>query len=202
MSIFTKLIGLMALLNLTGCAFSNIFKYDASNDQFAHQSNLQTFRIEGTLIHYRDLSDPCDNTSVAWDKSTDVDPIKNVSLESNNIECSNANAVQQVATNEFEVQKQFNIPFASRQAKFSGNASDNKFEAITEFVSANTRFHVYGAAGTVGPKSEKLGLARASTVRDHLVSMGVQQERITIMPYDPQIPGLQAVIKVLGPAML
>ena len=54
----------------------------------------------------------------------------------------------------------------------------------------------------MGKRSEALGLERASNVRDQLINMGIQHERITIMPYDPQIPGLQALVKVLRPVVL
>lgn len=112
--------------------------------------------------------------------------------------CDDARAIQSITVSELKVQNQISIPFALKQVELSDDASIESFSTVNDFVSTNTVFHIYGAAGTVGKRSEELGLARASYVRDHLVGMGVEHERITIMPYDPKIPGLQALVKVLG----
>jgi len=194
---------IFALMNVSGCAFLKAFKQSGYNDAGFAYPSLQTFEFEGTFIHYRDLSDPCDNTTVAWNDLRQSLLIHQVMHEIESPNCEEtANALHRVAANQFEVEHEVSIPFESRKTELLESGNAKSFASINDFVTANTQFQIYGAAGTVGRRSEALGMERASVVRDHLINMGIQHERITIMRYDPQIPGLQALVKVLKPVIL
>lgn len=203
MKVLTNTLLLAALMNSSGCAFLNVLKQGGSIDAYSLYPTLQTFEFEGALIYYKDLSNPCDDTTVAWNDLNEASPIQQVSLDASLVDCDeSARAIQSVAATQFEVEDQISIAFESRKAELSDSSNAKSLASINDFVTANTQFHIYGAAGTAGKRSETLGLERASTVRDQLISMGIQHERITIMPYDPQIPGLQALVKVLRPVIL
>ena len=194
---------LLVLVNLSGCAFLVPFLQHPSSNERSIYPSLKTFEIEDAVIYYRDLSDPCDDRTVAWNDLNEVKQIRKASLNLSQIACDKAaKTTQVVTTTQFEVQQQISIPFESRQAELSDSTKTKSFEPVNGLVSQNTQFHIYGAAGRVGVRSEKLGLARASYVRDRLISMGVQHERIRVMPYDPKIPGLQALVEVLRPVTL
>lgn len=198
-----KLLLLFALVSLSGCAFLNALKHDSSNDNYSNYPSLQTFNFEGAVIYYRDLSDPCDDTTVAWNDLNEVSQIQQASIDMAELDCSEVNnAFQSVAEIRFEVRRQISIEFESKKSEISNSHNAESISALNEFVSANSQFHIYGAAGSTGKRSEALGLARATIVKDHLISLGVHYERIAIMPYDPDIPGLQALIKVLEPVTL
>lgn len=200
---FINLLLLLVLASLSGCAFLNALKQDSPTDKFANYPSLQTFNFEGAVIYYKDLSDPCDDTTVAWNDLNEVSLIQQASLDVPEGDCSNVNKVSQsVAEIQFEVRRQISIEFESSKSNISDNQNAKSFSALNELASANSQFHIYGAAGATGKRSEALGLARATIVKDHLISLGVHYERIAIMPYDPTIPGLQALIKVLEPVIL
>lgn len=203
MKLLTKTLLLAALMNLSGCAFLNALKQGGSNDAYSLNPAILTFEFEGALIYYKDLSNPCDDTTVAWNDLSEAHPIKQVSLDAALVDCDESSrAIQSVAAAQFEVEDQISIAFESRKTELSHSDNAKGLASINDFVTANTQFYIYGAAGTVGKRSEALGLERASNVRDQLINMGIQHERITIMPYDPQIPGLQALVKVLRPVVL
>lgn len=203
MKSLTKLVLFLALINLSGCAFLNSLRQGGSNDTGSGYPSLQTFQFEGALIHYKDLSNPCDATTVAWNDLREVVRIQQVPLDVVTVDCfEDSKSIQSVAVTRFEVEHQFSVPFETRKTELSDDNNAKSLEGLGDFVTSNTQFQIYGAAGTVGKRSEKLGIERASTVRDHLISLGVQHERITIMPYDAQIPGLQALVKVLRPVIL
>jgi len=140
---------------------------------------------------------------VAWNDLNNTFLMQQASHNAAVIDCEEApKSALRVTTAQYEVERQVSIPFESRKTELQESGNIKRFSGINEFVTENTQFQIYGAAGTSGKRSEALGLERASTVRDHMLSMGIQHERITIMPYDPQIPGLQALVKVLRPVIL
>ncbi len=193
----------LSLSSLSGCAFLNALKQGGSINSQSVYPTLQTFEFEGALIHYKDLSDPCDDSTVAWNDLGETLPIQQVSLNVPLVDCEKSlKAIQSVAATQFDVEDQISIVFESRKTELPERGNAKSFASISEFAITNTQFHIYGAAGTVGKRSEALGLERASVVRDQLISMGIQYERITIMPYDPLIPGLQALVKVVKPVIL
>lgn len=203
MRVLTNSLLLAVLMSLSGCAFLNALKQGGSNDAYSLNPILQTFEFEGALIYYKDLSNPCDDTTVAWNDLSEASPIQQVSLDASLVDCDESSkAIQSVAATQFEVEDQISIAFESRKAELSDSGNAKSLASIKNFIIANTQFYIYGAAGTVGKRSEALGLERATTVRNQLISMGIEHERITIMPYDPQIPGLQALVKVLRPVVL
>lgn len=203
MKIFINALLMIFIMNLSGCAFLNALKQSGSNDTHSVYPTLQTFQFEGALIHYKDLSDPCDDTTVAWNDLSETLPIQQVSLDVSLVDCEKrSKAIHNVAVTQFEVEEQISIVFESRKADLPERENAKSLVSISEFATTNTQFHIYGAAGTVGKRSEALGLERASVVREQLISMGIQYERITIMPYDPLIPGLQALVKVVKPVIL
>ena len=194
---------IFVLFNVSGCAFLKAFKQSRYDDANSEHPWLQTFKFEGTLIHYRDLSDPCDDTTVAWNDSSQTLPIQKVSHKVGSLNCEEKpNDTRRVTATQFEVEHELSISFESSKTELLESNNAKSIAGINDLVAANSQFHIYGAAGTVGKRSEALGLERASVVRDYLVDMGIRHERITIMPYDPQIPGLQAVVRVLKPVML
>ena len=203
MKILTSLLLAISLISLSGCAFLNALNQDRSSNPGSVYPTLQTFQFEGALIHYKDLSDPCDDTTVAWNDLSEIQPIQQVSLKAPLVDCEkNLKVIQSVAVTQFDVEDQISIVFESRKTELPDRGNVKSLASISEFATTNTRFHIYGAAGTVGKRSEALGLERAATVRGQLISMGIQHERITIMPYDPLIPGLQALVKVVKPEIL
>lgn len=203
MKVLTSTLLIFVLVNLSGCAFLNAFKQYRSSDVNSIYPTLQTFEFEGTLIHYKDLSHPCDESTVAWNDVGKGPPIQPVSFEARNVDCGEySEATQSVASTQFEVERKISIAFESRKTELQDSGNTKSLASINDLATVNARFQIYGAAGTVGKRSEALGLERASTVRDHLIGLGIQHERITIMPYDPEIPGLQAVVEVLRLAIL
>jgi len=203
MKILTSLLLVISFMSLSGCVFLNALNQDRSSDRGSVYPTLQTFQFEGALIYYKDLSDPCDVTTVAWNDLGETLPIQQVSLKAPLVDCeSSSKAIQAVAVTQFDIEDQISIAFESRKAELPDHGNAKSLASINEFASTNTQFHIYGAAGTIGKRSEALGLERATTVRDQLISMGIQHERITIMPYDPLIPGLQALVKVVKPVIL
>lgn len=202
MALLTKSILVLGLFSLSGCAFLKDLTRGSSSDRISYAS-LQTFEFQGTLIYYKDLSNPCDDETVVWNDLKEFAPIKEASLTATKMDCDvNEKANQRVAANRFEVQGQFSIPFETRKTELIEIGNAKLLDSVNDLATANTLFQIYGAAGTVGKRSEALGLERASVVKDRLMSMGVQSEQITIMPYDPTIPGLQALVKILSPVIL
>ena len=203
MKLLTSAVLIVVLMNLSGCALLNVLKQGASNEARSPYPNLQSFKFEGALIYYKDLSSPCDESTVSWNDLNSTFPIQQASHNAAAIDCEEASKpTLRITAAKYEVEHQVSIPFESRKTELQENGNIKSFSGINEFVTENTQFQIYGAAGTIGKRSEALGLERASIVRDHMLSMGIQHERITIMPYDPQIPGLQAVVKVLRPVIL
>jgi len=203
MKLLTNSVLIVIVLNLSGCAFLNTFKQSGKKEVRSPYPSLQSFKFEGALIYYKDLSTPCDKSTVAWNDLNNTLPIQPVSLNSESIDCEETpKSALRVTAAQYEIEHQVSIPFESRKTELQENGKIKHFAGIKEFVTKNTQFQIYGAAGTIGKRSEELGLERASTVRDYLLAMGIQNESITIMPYDPQIPGLQAVVKVLRPVIL
>ena len=189
---------LSSLLN--GCAMFEPIKGKPGNRAMKSYPGLNTFEYEGAVIYYRDLSDPCDERTVAWHGLSDVDRVMPVTFDAQETDCDRRKgAINAVASTPVE---QISIPFASRKTDLENSASGKALKQIESLVGKNNEYQIYGAAGTAGARSEALGLARASAVRDHLVSLGISLDRISIMPYDPDIPGLQAVVKVFEPAVL
>jgi len=202
MKLFNSAVLIVVLINLSGCALLNAFK-QGNNEVRSTYPSLQSFKFEGALIYYKDLSSPCDESTVVWNDLNNTFLMQQASHNAAAIDCEEApKSALRVTTAQYEVERQVSIPFESRKTELQESGNIKRFSGINEFVTENTQFQIYGAAGTSGKRSEALGLERASTVRDHMLSMGIQHERITIMPYDPQIPGLQALVKVLRPVIL
>lgn len=202
MKLLANVILILCLTSLSGCVFFKNLTQGSSTSHTGYQS-LQTFELEGALIYYKDLSDPCDDATVAWNDLKEVTPIKKASLTAVQIDCDDfVKDDQHVAVKQFEIQQQFSIPFEIRKTELLENGNAKLLNSMNGLATENTLFQIHGAAGTIGKRSEALGLERASAVRDHLMKLGVRAERITIMPYDPKIPGLQALVKVLAPVIL
>lgn len=203
MTLLIKVLLLLSVMNLSGCAFLNVLKQNSPNNEHSTYPSLKTFEFEGAVIHYKDLSDPCDQNTVAWNDLNEVALVQSVSLEVTQVDCNeSASIIQSVTATQFEVQHKIKISFASKQTQRSDADDNESFADINNLVLSTTQFQIYGAAGTVGKRSEALGLARAIYVRDQLISMGIQHERISIMPYDSTLPGLQAVVEILEPVVL
>lgn len=202
MKLLANLILILPLMSLSGCAvLKNLTQKTASNH--VSYPSLQTFELEGAVIYYKDLSSPCDESTVAWNDLNKASPIHQASLKVVQIDCDEIAEVQQrYAVERFEVQKQLSVPFETSKSELIENGNAKQLDNITELATTNTKFQIHGAAGTVGTRSEALGLDRALAVKDHLMKLGVKSERIEIMPYDPSIPGLQALVKVLAPVIL
>lgn len=202
MRLFTKFTSLLVLISLSGCTLLENLRQGSPIDRVSYPS-LQTFEFEGALIYYKDLSNPCDDATVVWNDLQEVTPLKKVLLAAIPIDCDEvAKEKQSLASARFEVQEEISISFETRKTELLDSSNAKRLDSMSDLATANTLFQIYGAAGTVGKRSEALGLERASAVKTRLMSMGVQSERITIMPYDAKIPGLQALIKVLAPVVL
>ena len=125
MKILTSLLLVISFMSLSGCVFLNALNQDRSSDRGSVYPTLQTFQFEGALIYYKDLSDPCDVTTVAWNDLGETLPIQQVSLKAPLVDCeSSSKAIQAVAVTQFDIEDQISIAFESRKAELPdhGNA--------------------------------------------------------------------------------
>ena len=200
MNTLTKLVVIASILWLTGCA--STFPWLGGGTSSKVGQRFETFDYAGTSVYYRDLSSPCDMTSVAWaDQESRTTKSKN---DEQSIDCSVANIEKpkQVENQQWLVEKELSISFAMREKALVAESDQARLSELQSYRVGTTKFQIYGAAGFEGSRAEQLGLARAEYVKGQLLAMGVEDERIAIMPYDASIPGLQAVVKVLGAVVL
>ena len=200
MNTLTKLVVIASILWLTGCA--STFPWLGGGTPAKVGQRFEIFDYVGTSVYYRDLSSPCDMTSVAWaDQESRTTTSKN---DRQSIDCSVANneKPKQVENQQWLVEKELSISFAMREKALVAESDQARLSELQSYRVGTTKFQIYGAAGFEGPRAEQLGLARAEYVKGQLLAMGVEDERIAIMPYDASIPGLQAVVKVLGAVIL
>lgn len=200
MNTLTKLVVIASILWLTGCA--STFPWLGGGTPAKVGQRFEIFDYVGTSVYYRDLSSPCDRTSVAWaEQESRTTTSKN---DRQIIDCSVANIEKpkQVENEQWLVEKELSISFAIREKALAAETTEANLSELQSYRTGTTKFQIYGAAGFEGPRAEQLGLARAKYVKGQLLAMGVEDERIAIMPYDASIPGLQAVVKVLGAVVL
>jgi len=166
----------------------------ANHSDMPRYPTLDIIEVEGQVIYYRDLSDPCDPDSTAWDnlrktKATNRKPI----------DCSNPVVQLPESMQWLEMPKrEYVLHFAMRNKVLSGADNARLVGELADMQGLPVRYQVYGAAGGAGPLLERLGMRRATAVRNVLVDAGVPATKIEIMPYDPTIPGLRAVVHVAG----
>ena len=76
MNSLTKLVVIASTLWLTGCA--STFPWLGGGTPAKVGQRFETFDYAGTSVYYRDLSSPCDMTSVAWaDKESRTTTFRN-----------------------------------------------------------------------------------------------------------------------------
>lgn len=190
-----------SLLLLSGCV--STFPWFNGGATPKLELPYRTFDYGGTSVYYRDLSSPCDTSSVTWSEGVQ-EPSLQAGAVDGGIDCS-------IARNEsprfsqyqqWSVETELSISFAMREKVLNSDSNKSDFLKLQDYQTGSAKFQIYGAAGFEGERAERLGLARAKYVRGRLMEMGVGDERISIMPYDPTIPGLQAVVKILGAVVL
>lgn len=201
MKLLTKLILVAWILLLTGCV--STFPWLGDGTSAKARSSFKTFDYAGTSVLYRDLSSPCDSSSIRWANENTKSKFR-ASDSEKKIDCSVATNQKRNAIDhqQWLVEQELSISFSIREKALAAQNKLSSFSKLKAYREGTTMFQIYGAAGFDGPRAEQLGLARAEYVRDQLVEMGVENKRIAIMPYDPEIPGLQAVVKVLTPVIL
>jgi len=155
---------------------------------------LETIDVEGYTIYYRDLSDPCDPGSTAWNYLRTKKRTEQVDGQCSEPVVTEPTFVPAVNIPETD----FVLLFTMRSKTLRTDENDETLAELATMRDWPIRYHVYGAAGGVGPALEKLGMKRANVVKQGLVDAGIAESKIDVMPYDPTIPGLRAVVKLTG----
>jgi hypothetical protein len=138
MKLLAKVVLILCLTFLSGCVFFKNLTQGSATSHTGYQ-NLQTFELEGALIYYKDLSNPCDDATVAWNDLKEVTPIKKASLTTVQIDCEGiAKDNQHVAVKKFEIQQQFSIPFETRKTELLENGNAKTLKSMNGLVTANT----------------------------------------------------------------
>lgn len=182
---------LLGCLGLHGCITA---PKENAHPEMIQYPTLETIDLEGYVIYYRDLSDPCDPGSTAWNNLRAKKRKGQIPLD-----CSEPVALIVPPAPVVSVpETDFVLLFAMRGKTLANDQNNAVVNELASMSDWPIRYHVYGAAGGVGPTLEKLGMKRANVVKEGLVAAGVAASKIEIMPYDPSIPGLRAVVRLIG----
>ncbi len=175
-------------LFLNGC----ITAPKTSHPDMVQYPTLETIEVEGYVIYYRDLSDPCDPSSTAWNN---LRQRKHKGRLPEN--CSTPITFIPDTTPDVVIpDKEFVLLFAMRGKNLDSAENDEIVAELATMGAWPVRYQVFGAAGGEGATLENLGMKRAAVVKQGLVTAGVPETKIEIMPYDSSIPGLRAVVRL------
>jgi len=156
---------------------------------------VEIIEVEGHPVYYRDLSDPCDQSTVQWKNLNQSKAAKNKTTKA--FDCLNAVLEQPKPAIALSFPSEpYVLVFALRNNTVTGEENAKHLSELASMSTWPIQYQVFGAAGAAGPALEQLGRKRANAVRVELLALGVPDHKIVIMPYDPSIPGLRAVVSV------
>jgi len=188
MSISAPSLIVIACLGISGCITTQT---PTGDTDLPSVPNLETINVEGYLVYYRDLSDPCDAGSTAWQRLQEQP-----SGAREPIQCSETAADAAPAAEFVIPETEYVLMFAMRGKTLRSPANDVIVEELASMRDWPVQYHVLGAAGGVGQTLEALGMSRANVVKQGLVDAGIPASKIVINPYDPTLPGLRAVVRL------